>query len=129
MLEDFLLVNNPKNAKCGWKKINDKLVIEGPYCSDMEMEAIASINLSEEDHHLSFDLLLDAEPDYDFFYVTIIVNDHEETLVAPESHSLQKHFDLDLERYKGKKVEIKIKLSSDEMGSGKGATLSNFKFL
>ncbi|MDD4976532.1 MAG: S41 family peptidase [Bacteriovorax sp.] len=124
-IEDAVFTNFPKSANCGWKKNDNNLVLSGPYCPEMKMEANESIELSQNAHKVSFDLDLDAEPNFDFFEIVVISDGIEEKLMAPTSQPTTGHFEFNLDKYAGKKIDIKFRLTSDEAGSGKGAIVSN----
>jgi hypothetical protein len=126
-IENAVFTTFPRGANCGWKNQDNSLVLSGPYCSEMKMDANESIELSQDAHKLSFDLNLDAEPDFDFFEIVVITNGIEEKLMIPTSQPTVGHFEFDLSKYAGKKIDIKFRLTSDEAGSGKGAVISNLE--
>lgn len=126
ILDNALLTNSARDKKCGWKRIGNDFVLEGPYCPMMKMDINQSLQLSERAYELSFDLVLDAEVDFDFFEVLIIVDGVEEKLMEPTSKPTTGHFAFDLSKYAGKKIDLKIRFISDEMSSGKGAVISSF---
>lgn len=117
--------NSLRNEKCNWIKTENKLVLTGPYCPEGKLDAVESLQMAAGSHSLSFDLLLDAEPTFDFFDITVITNGVEEKLMAPISDPLNGHYEYDLSKYAGKNIDIRFRLTSDEASSGNGVTLSN----
>lgn len=125
ILDNALLTNSARDKKCGWIRSGNDFVLVGPYCPVMKMDINQSLQLSDRAYELSFDLVLDAEVDFDFFEVLIIVDGVEEKLMEPTSKPTTGHFAYDLGKYAGKKIDLKIRFISDEMSSGKGAVISN----
>ncbi|MBC7427605.1 MAG: immune inhibitor A, partial [Bacteriovorax sp.] len=134
-IANAVMVNSQQVEKCNWIKSNDSLVLTGPYCADGRIEAVESLEVSEGAHALSFDMILDTEPTFDFFDITVIADGIEnkiedkieDKLMIPVSDHTEGRFNFDLSKYAGKKIDIRFRLISDEAGSGKGITISNLK--
>ena len=120
-----VMTNSQRNEKCNWIKTENTLELTGPYCPEGKIDVTESLKLSSGEHSLSFDLLLDAEPTFDFFDVSVITNGVEEKLMAPISDPVNGHYEYDLSKYAGKNIDIRFRLTSDEASSGKGVVLSN----
>lgn len=126
--DDMVLRNIPEDKHCGWVRTSrNSFVIEEDYCPSSIMEMTAPVEFSEGKHHLSFDLVLNAEPDFDFFEIVVLHNGVEEKIVEPTSMPAMTHANFDLSKYAGKKIDIKIRFITDECGAGEGITISNFE--
>lgn len=126
ILRDIVLTTFPKNPKCGWKKVENSLVLDG-YCDESIMEATLSTQLLNETSELSFDMIMDAEPDFDYYEVSVIEDGKETKLMAPISTPQTGHFTFNLKPFADKKIDLKFKLISDEGFNGKGGSISNIQ--
>ena len=129
ILRDTVATNFPVNANCGWKKVENSLVLSENYCSETIMEATLATTLSNKSLALSFDLVMDAEPDFDFFEITVISDGIETKLMKPTSTPQNGHFSYDLSAFSGKNIDVKFKFISDEAFSGKGGSISNIQIM
>lgn len=126
-VDNAIITNSANDKNCGWKKSGNDFVIEAQYCPELKMDLNESVELTSAEPVLAFDLDLDAEPDYDFFEVILIHNGVEEKLMAPTSTPTSGHFEYTLTKYAGKKVDIKLRLNSDEAGAGKGVVVTHLE--
>ena len=126
IIGDAVTTTYPRNPDCGWTKSANALLLEG-YCPETSTEATLSIELPKTETILSFDLVMDTEPDFDFFEIVAIVDGVETKLMEPVSQPQNESFHISLAAFAGKKIDLKFKVISDEAFSGKGGSISNIQ--
>ncbi len=127
VIKDALISNNRLAPDCGWKRVGRTFVITADYCLQLSMGITHSLIMDDQPRKLSFNLKLDTEPDFDYLEIFVVSNGVVETLMARLSTPTDGHFEYDLSRYAGQKIDIKFKFLSDEMFAGKGIELSEME--
>lgn len=126
-IEDAFISNNVEKENCGWKKRDRSFVIDANYCLMLNMGITHSLIMDDKPRKLSFNLKLDAEPDYDSLEISVVSNGVVETIMKPLSTPTDAHFEYDLSKFQGQKIDIKFRFNSDEMFAGKGVELSEIE--
>ncbi len=127
IMNDIVFTNYPRNASCGWIKSGDSLTMAENYCPESIMEANLSVALPKKNLKLSFDIALETEPDFDFFEIVAIVDGEEFKILGPVSQPQNAAMSLNLDKFSGKKIDLKFRITSDEAFAGKGGSISNIK--
>lgn len=123
-------ISNPKEeSDCGFKNLDNKWYIDNNYCLGTVMKINLALDLSQKSYQkLSFNVDGKLEENFDYFYVDIIKDGtlYQRTeYLTGDIKSLQM---IDLKAFANSKIDIQLSVSSDELGTEAGITISNLKF-